>query len=74
MTYLLPKTANWPLLPFTPAQINQLLPHRSLRLLCKTIIRAWQLSTKERLLPAMTADRAATLFVYLCFSFGEGQR
>lgn len=72
--YLLPKTANRSFFPFTPTQINQLLPHRSLRLLRKTIIRTWQLSTKKRLFPAMTADRTATLLVYLCFSFCEGQR
>lgn len=71
MTYLLPKTTNRPLFPFTSAQIDQLLPNRSLRFLRKTIIRTWQLSTKERLFPAMTTDSTATLLVYLCFSFSE---
>lgn len=69
--YLFLKTANRPFLPFTAAQINQLLPYRSFRLLCKTVIRTWQLSTKERLFSAMATDSAATLLVYLCFSFGE---
>lgn len=74
MTYLLPKTANRPFLPLTPTQIDQLLPHRSLRFLRKTIIRTWQLSTKEGLFPAMATDRTATLLVYLCFSFSKDRR
>lgn len=74
MTYLLLKTANRALFPFTPTQIDQLLPYRSLRLLRKTVIGTWQLSTKERLFPTMTTDSTAALLMYICFSFSEDQR
>jgi hypothetical protein len=71
--YLFLSATNRAFLPLGTTQVDQLLPRRIVRLLCQIIVGAGQFTTKDGLLSTMSADRTATLFVYLGFAFRADQ-
>lgn len=62
-SYLFITTADWPFAPFATAKIDQFLPHGVFRLLRQAVVGAWKLSTEDRLLPTVTTNGTAALFV-----------